>query len=130
MDWIRAIGVALAVYFVAFFVTTGSMRMGAAPQTTWFLTIGVAWLTMAIGSYWYFKTSKSRANMVHGALIGVTQLVLGFFLDLFVMMPIMMPGMSQTIALVSFYSQPIFIIGALFMVGIPAVIGLMMAKGR
>lgn len=82
----------------------------------WVLTILATILAVTFASFWYFK---SQGTIKEGAYLGISMLVVGFILDLIILIPVWTTSFDL---LLTYYASYWFLVAIFFVVAIPIIV--------
>lgn len=78
------------------------------PPLMWYAGALTAVLATAIGSLWYFQSPKLQPSLKHGLQFGLVAVILGFVMDIVLILPTAGVGGEPLALLIDYYSQPLF----------------------
>ena len=133
MDVKRALWMGFLVYIISFIIgTIVGILMGvdfstaaSVPDSVWAVNIVLAIIIVGTFGVWYFK--KVTPSWKQGALLGIMFVLVGFIIDLLLVIPWIMFSDSPA-DIVSYYTNPLFWLTLLLIVLTTAVVGWF--KGR
>ncbi len=129
----RAIGFAVLAY-VASFITgiVTAMVLGVdlastdVPNSLWYVGMLMAVIIMKIVTMLYFKPKKLKPSFQSGLELGIVTVVVGFVLDMLIIIPTYNQGGSEIIS--TYYTTPFFWMTLALVAVTPAATGWFLAK--
>lgn len=124
---------ALGYVLAGFVALVFGMRANVAnpwdiPQYIWFVTMAGTAAIMYVAAKWYFRDVTIPVGALQGCIYGFWVLMISLVLDLLVVLPkLFMIGIDTYLA---YYTHPFFLLTALIVLVIPALVGMREQKYR
>jgi len=127
----RAIGISVVVYIASLLIGgVVAAMMGIDPTTTteispamWIAGAVAAVVLSALGALWYFRSAEVATSASEGARFGVTEVVVGFVLDMVVALPAVIADARFFDQVLAYYQQPWFWVTLVLVVLAPVAVG-------